>query len=425
MTLYESAPASEETEPIVEMVRLGGLSDAVYAVALTLLVLDIRLPEDILAGDIPRELIQLAPKLMVYLIGFVIIGGAWGSHQRMVSQIKRGDGLLVWFNLFSLLFVTLLPAASALLGRFPDTFSAILCFAADVILIQLTAWLFWQHASRQGLVNPKLDPRVVVGISRRLILSGLAFALSIPVALINIKVVYAIWLGLFILLFTTDWLSWQQDVKTEHASIPLAGAKSARLSIKHSGGSLLIKPHTNAETLISGLFGGGADVKLERNNEAADALISHPPKTGFMSLRYPWAWSKANSLDWVAELNRAIPFSLSVEFGGGQGELDLSELNIAELDLKTSASSMTVNLPASMTQTRASFEASVASLIIRIPEGVAALIQAERALSSAELDINRFLVVREGHEYRTPDYENAEHRADIRINLAAGSVKIF
>jgi uncharacterized membrane protein len=425
MNLYESPPALEETESIVEMPRLGGLSDAVYAVALTLLVLDIRLPEDILAGDVPAELMKLAPKLMVYLIGFVIVGGAWGSHQRVVSQIKRGDGLLVWFNLFSLLFVTLLPAASALLGRFPGTFSAILCFAADVILIQLTTWLLWRHASRNRLVNPQLDPRVVMGISRRLGLSGLAFTLSIPVALISIRLVYAIWLGLFILLFTTDWLSWQQVLRTEEASIPLAGAKFANLKFKHSGGHLLIAPHTDPEVLIGGVFGGGVDVKLERVDAAASALISHPKQAGFMSLRFPWAWSKVNSLDWAVELNRAIPISLSVEFGGGQGDLNLRDLNIAELNLKTSASSMNVTLPAGVTQTRSSFEASVVSLIIRVPEGLAARIRSEKALSTAEIDLNRFLMVRDGHEYRTADYENSAHCADIWINLSIGSVKIL
>ena len=189
------------------MGRLGGLSDAVYAVALTLLVLDIKLPEGTLAGDVPANLLELAPKLLVYLIGFIIIGGAWGSHQRMLSQIRRGDGPLVWFNLFSLLFVTLIPASAAVLGRFPNTFIAIACFAVDVILIQLTAWMLWRHASKNSLINPLLDPRVVTGIGRRLSLSGITFGSSIPLALINTNLVYFVWMGLFILLFTTDWLA--------------------------------------------------------------------------------------------------------------------------------------------------------------------------------------------------------------------------
>src|SRR5215831_18223330 len=130
---------NNSNETIVDLVRLNALSDGVFAIALTLLVLDIRVPDNTLAGDLSTVLVGLAPKLVIYLISFIVIGGAWGSHQRMLSQIKRGDGLLVWFNLLSLLFVTLVPASAVLLGRFPGELIAIACFAADVILIQLTA----------------------------------------------------------------------------------------------------------------------------------------------------------------------------------------------------------------------------------------------------------------------------------------------
>jgi uncharacterized membrane protein len=207
MANSEFIPESGSSKALVEMGRLNGLSDGVFAFALTLLVLDIRIPESALADDLPARLVELAPRALIYLISFVVIGGAWGSHQRMLSQIKRGDGLLVWFNLASLLFVTLLPASAALLGRFPNTFVAVTCFAVDVILIQLTALWLWRHASRHHLVNSALDPRVVVSIGRLLSLSAVAFGLSIPLALLNIYLAYLLWIGVFVLIFTTDWLS--------------------------------------------------------------------------------------------------------------------------------------------------------------------------------------------------------------------------
>src|SRR4051812_33625347 len=121
---------NKTTETVVDLTRQNALSDGVFAIALTLLVLDIRIPDSTTAGELSTTLVALAPKLLIYLISFIAIGGAWGSHQRMLSQIKRGDGLLVWFNLLSLLFVTLLPASAALLGRFPSEFIAIVLFAA-------------------------------------------------------------------------------------------------------------------------------------------------------------------------------------------------------------------------------------------------------------------------------------------------------
>src|SRR5262249_46851508 len=101
-------------ETIVDLVRLKALTDGVYAIALTLLVLEIRIPENTLVGELSSTLVGLAPRVLIYLISFFVIGGAWGSHQRMFSQIRRGDGLLVWFNFLSLLFVTLVPASAAL-----------------------------------------------------------------------------------------------------------------------------------------------------------------------------------------------------------------------------------------------------------------------------------------------------------------------
>src|SRR5262245_52464803 len=147
---------NKSDETTVDLGRLNALSDGVFAIALTILVLDIRIPDNTSVGDLSAMLVGLAPKLVIYLISFIVIGGAWGSHQRMLSQIRRGDGLLVWFNLLSLLFVTLVPASAALLGRFPGEFIAIVCFAADVILIQLTALWLWRHASKYGLLNASL-----------------------------------------------------------------------------------------------------------------------------------------------------------------------------------------------------------------------------------------------------------------------------
>ena len=217
----EPSPETASQELFVEMGRLNGLSDGVFAIVLTLLVLDIRIPEGVLVNDLSTALMVLGPKVLVYLISFVVIGGAWGAHQRMLSQIKRGDGLLVWFNLFSLLFVSLVPASAALLGRSPKSLFAIAVFAADVILIQLSG-------RSPGCLK----------IGRRLGLSAIMFGLSIPLALVNTTAVYLVWFGTFALLFTTDWLSWQKAIRTQETAIPLEEARRARVYLVYRGGQL-------------------------------------------------------------------------------------------------------------------------------------------------------------------------------------------
>jgi uncharacterized membrane protein len=417
-------PESGSPELLVEMGRLKSLSDGVFAVALTLLVLDIRIPEDALIGDLPTKLIELAPIALIYLISFVVIGGAWGSHQRMIGQIERGDGLLVWFNLFSLLFVTLVPASAALLGRFPGDFVAITCFAADVVLIQLTALWMWRYASQQGLVNPALDPRVVVGIGRRLTMAAIVFGLSIPLALLNTSVSYILWIGTFVLLFTTDWLSWQLALKMQQVQIPLDGATRARIYVQHWGGELKIGANAETRDLIRGVFGGGLESEISHMEDVLNVRLRNLPRRSFMSFWYPWAWGKANVLDWTFDLGNQIPIALDIEIGAGQATLVLGALQITELNMKTSASSVSIDLPANAGQTSASVEASTSSLLIRVPPDVAASIRTSKPDASTEIDINRFPIIEEGLEYGSTNYETAANRVDIQLNIPLSSVEI-
>jgi uncharacterized membrane protein len=424
MADLESSPESGAPERLVEMGRLKNLSDGVFAIALTLLVLDIRIPDGALVGDLPTKLIDLVPKALIYLISFVVIGGAWGSHQRMIGQIKRGDGLLVWFNLFSLLFVTLVPASAALLGRFPDALVAITCFALDVVLIQLTALWMWRYASQHGLVNPTLDPIVVFGIGRRLTIGAIAFGLSIPLALLNWWASYILWIGTFVLLFTTDWLSWQLAVQRQEVQIPLDGATRARIDVQQSVGQLKIGANSTTGNLIQGVFGGGLEREISRTGDVLNVQLKYLTRRGFMSFWFPWAWRKANYLDWTFDLGNQIPIALDIEITTNQATLDLGLLQITQLSLKASTSYATIALPANAGQTTVNVGGSTAFITIRVPPDVAAFIRTTKPEVITEIDINRFPVIGEGLEYRSPDYETAANRVDIRLDVANSSVEI-
>jgi uncharacterized membrane protein len=418
-------PKAESVETVVEMGRLSGLSDGVYAIALTLLVLDIRIPQDTLAGDLSATLLALAPKLLIYLISFIVIGGAWGSHQRMLSQIKRGSGLLVWFNLLSLLFITILPATASLLGRFPDQIIAVLCFAINVILIQVSALLLWRHASKNRLLNAALDPRIVDGIDRRLILSAAAFGLSIPIAFLNSLLGYVLWIGLFIFIFATDWLSWQQSLLTLQTAIPLEGAARGEIHLQHTAGLLLLHAGAAKDTLLEGTFGGGLDSHSAREGDLLKSLLSVTKRRGFMSLRYPWAWGNANTLDWDLSLNSAIPLALTIEANAMQANLDLSELRVNTIALQINASSVDLSLPAQAGETKVKITVSLSYAVIKVPSGVAAHIHTEAAFPSLEVDLNRFAVIQDGREYRSLDYETAANHVDIQVELAHSVAKII
>jgi uncharacterized membrane protein len=415
MEKLESSPKPNGSESLVEMNRLNNLSDGVFAIALTLLAFDIRLPEGILIGDLPNNLLELAPKFMVYLISFVIIGGAWGAHQRMLKQIKRGDGVLVWFNLFCLLFVALLPASAALLGRYHTAFLAITCFALDVALIQLTTLWLWRHASRQGLINPMLDPRVVKSIGRRLNLSALIFALSIPLALWNIWITYLFWVGLFLLLFTTDWLSWQQVARMQQTTFPLDGVKHARVHIRHREGHLQIDSGAGRHTLLDGVFGGGLESHVDRSEDTTNIQLQDLERRGLVSYQYPWSWGPENVLDWTLHLSDQIPLRLEIETYAGDLTLELATLQITELKIGVKSSSAHISLPDREGNATVNIDAITAKLMIRVPADVAASIHNEIVTGTVEGNLDRYLMLESGRHYQSADYETAAKRVDIRI----------
>jgi uncharacterized membrane protein len=406
------------------MNRLNNLSDGLFAFALTLLAYDLRLPEGVPISDLPSKLLELAPKFMVYLISFVIIGGAWGAHQRMLKQIKRGDGVLVWFNLFCLLFVALLPASAGILSRYPNAFLAITCFALDVALIQLSTLWLWRHASRQGLINPMLDPRVVVSIRRRLTLSTVIFALSIPLALWNIWITYLFWVGLFLLLFTTDWLSWQLSTRKQQTSFPLEDVKRASIYVHHEAGHLRIDSKAAENILLDGVFGGGLESHVARSEDAANIKLKVPKRTGLLSWKYPWSWGSASILDWTLHVSDQIPLALEMETYAGELTLELGALQITDLKIKVESSSTQISLPDREGTTIVNIESITAKLMIRLPAGVAASIHNEMGIGTVEGDLARFLMLEKERHYQSANYETATKRVELRIGGTTSSVQI-
>jgi uncharacterized membrane protein len=175
---------------LVDHQRVIGISDAVFAFALTLLVLEIRVPGGLGRTDLINTLFGMGPRLLVYLISFLVIGLAWDGHQRIMSRIVWSDGVLVWLNMATLLFVTLLPATSALLGQYPTEPAAVACLAANGCLLDLAEWLMWRHACvNHRLVSPDLPESIIRMVSQIVLTSAIVYGLSIFIAFVSIPAV--------------------------------------------------------------------------------------------------------------------------------------------------------------------------------------------------------------------------------------------
>jgi len=218
---------------------------------------------------------------------------------------------------------------------------------------------------------------------------------------------------MFVLLFTTDWLSWQLALKTQQVQIPLDGATSARVQVQQSEGTLNIGANASQGDLIQGVFGGGLESEISRMGDVVNVRLKNLARLGFMSIWFPWTWWNANILDWTFGLEKQIPIVLDIEIAAGQANLELGELQISELNLKTRSSSVLMTLPFNAGQTTVNVNARTASVIIRIPPDVAAFIRTSEEIYITKINPNRFPMIEKGREYRSTNYETAANRVDI------------
>jgi uncharacterized membrane protein len=165
--------------------RVEALTDGVFAVAMTLLVLDIRVPE-LQPSDVSQlavRLLALWPKFLSYAISFVILGVYWVGHHVQLSFIRKVDRPLLWINLLFLLWVALLPFSTALLSEYPMAQVAITLYGLNLIAIGLTLALQWWYATVETRhVDPDIHPGLVRGGLLRTLIGPAVYVVAIAVS---------------------------------------------------------------------------------------------------------------------------------------------------------------------------------------------------------------------------------------------------
>jgi uncharacterized membrane protein len=151
-----------QADSSLEIERLVFFSDAVIAIAITLLAISIGLPAGVTPETLPREILNLIPQFGVYALSFIIIGNTWIIHHRIFRNIKRYDTTLIWINNLFLLCVAFLPVPSRIFGVYPTQSSAIIFFNACLIITGLMQALIWWYATENHrLIDPNFSPQLI------------------------------------------------------------------------------------------------------------------------------------------------------------------------------------------------------------------------------------------------------------------------
>lgn len=206
----------------------------------------------------------------------------------------------------------------------------------------------------------------------------------------------------------------------EEVTIPLEGAGEGQIRVRHGAGVLRIDAGVDPQALLSGTFAGGLDYRADRSGGVLNVDMQVPHQGIWFFA--PWQWWRGGGLAWTFGLNPEIPLSLRMETGAGEANVDLTDLQVTDLRLQTGASSTRLALPAQAGHTRARIEGGAASISVRVPTGVAARIETSGGLASISVDRDRF--PRQGRIYQSLDYEAAENRIDLRVEIGAGSISI-
>ncbi len=177
--------------------RLEAFSDGVFAVAITLLILDLQPPmplQTIMDMGSLQILTQIAPKFLAFVLSFVIVGVYWVAHHNTFHYIQHSDRNLLWINILLLMCIAFIPVPTALLGQYPAYQFAIILYGATLVVTGIVLQLLWWYATGSyRLVDKNIDPHLVAHATRRNLTAPCLYMLAIGISFI------AIWISLSII----------------------------------------------------------------------------------------------------------------------------------------------------------------------------------------------------------------------------------
>lgn len=186
--------------------RIEALSDGVFAIAMTILVLEFRVPD--LPANAPNvevvpALLALWPKFATYAVSFISLGVFWIGHHNMYHAIRRADRVLLWLNIMLFMFVSFLPFSTSVLNAFSQSQVAPLFFGANITIIGWLLFFQWAYASSQPeMMAPSIPAEYRALVRSRTLTVPVVTTLTMLIAFWSVEislVIYLVTLPLYML----------------------------------------------------------------------------------------------------------------------------------------------------------------------------------------------------------------------------------
>lgn len=154
------------------LMRMELFSDAIFAIAITLLIIEIKAPERVAPGELAHSLRELWPTFLAYFISFMVIAIQWVDHRELFDLIEKCDRRLVWLNLLLLMGIAVLPFPTALVGNYPQERVAVVIYSGSIvyaIFMKTVLWLYaasWGHLVSSALASERIRSITAANIAR-------------------------------------------------------------------------------------------------------------------------------------------------------------------------------------------------------------------------------------------------------------------
>lgn len=187
---------SHSSRRALQLERLIFFSDAVFAIAITLLVIEIKVPAlhgaEATEASLVHAVFLLLPKFLGFLVSFFLIGLYWTRHHFLFGFLTDFTPRLMWLNLLFLLSIVLMPFSTGIFGEYstPQTLhlkTPLIIYVLNICFTGLMLYLLWDYVGKpgHGVADPSLDPAVVKAAKRRALVISLVFAAIMPAAFVN------------------------------------------------------------------------------------------------------------------------------------------------------------------------------------------------------------------------------------------------
>ena len=202
--------------------RLEALSDGVFAIACTLLVLEIHVPHfksGISITEQWHEFSELIPSLVAFVFSFLNILVFWANHDAINKVVIRYDTKTTYLNIVFLLFISLIPFTTAFIGQNPNSFIALAAYGLVLMFASATAvWMYHHLAFKSNLLLPDVSVRSKKRVYRQIVASPYVYIIAIAGALVTNYIpiaIYTIMPVLFMFMPQLDFDTKEEEIKKQ------------------------------------------------------------------------------------------------------------------------------------------------------------------------------------------------------------------